>query len=250
MVFFAKITILTARGHAIVEIEPYIYRMKILKNHSFEGQVWKVIFDIEPTADSSQKLCLETRNNADKTVKWLVLDGVSGEIIWQKEAADWWESLASFQRGCILIKQFSNAQEPAPRGSFLLNMADGELLHQPPVETTDNIVPIYFQYPGTYIATDLYYKTMAQFINQVSNHAPVEAVEYAELNGHVVLSYYYYAENLLNQAILVIDRNRQIVFSEPLANNLTGLTAVSFLISDKNLYFVKNKNEFVLINFD
>ena len=184
------------------------------------------------------------------TVNWLVIDCVSGTIDWQKQAANWWETLEGCHRGILIIKQFSNVREPVSQGTLLLNMVDGQQIEKPTSNFQVTVVPHIFSYPQPFKSDDFHYETICQFIKLATQHQPVETIEYGEINNHVVISYYYVTRKELNQAICVIDKNRKLLLSEPLANNLSGLAAVSFLISDKNLYFVKNKHKFVLINFD
>ena len=224
--------------------------MEAVASHCFEGQVWRVVFDETPTEHAAQMIIVETRNKATKSVRWTAIDGVSGAVVWQRQAADWWESLANCQRGLVVIKQFSDATQPAPRGTFMLSAADGTTSEAAQIPIATTAAQHFFKFPAAYTAESTHFEEMARFVCDQTKNKPVETIEYAELNGHVVLTFYYRTDNELNQAILVVDKNGKTVLSEPLANNLVGLTPVSFLISDKNLYFVKNKSEFVVLGFN
>lgn len=98
-------------------------------------------------------------------------------------------------------------------------------------------------YPISYQAGEAYFDEVRQFILYMLAEEPVQALEYAEINKYIVVSYYLQqTDNKVNNYLSVFDSDGNLLLKECLGEGLTGLGSDTFIIFNQNLFFVQNKD--------
>ncbi|SIT82991.1 DUF4905 domain-containing protein [Pontibacter indicus] len=98
------------------------------------------------------------------------------------------------------------------------------------------------QYPHLYREGETYFRQVRDFLVQELDCEPVSALEYAETDTCLVVSYYRRtAENKLDNFLAVFDLNGFLHLNELLAGAMDGVGSDTFFIFMRSLYFVQNK---------
>ncbi|EJF09875.1 DUF4905 domain-containing protein [Pontibacter sp. BAB1700] len=98
------------------------------------------------------------------------------------------------------------------------------------------------QYPHLYREGEAYFEQVRDFLVQELDCEPVGALEYAETDTCLVVSYYCKSgENKLDNFLAVFDLNGFLHLNELLAGAIDGVGSDTFFIFMRNLYFVQNK---------
>jgi hypothetical protein len=97
-------------------------------------------------------------------------------------------------------------------------------------------------YPHLYREGEVYYEQVRDFLRQELDCEPVRALEYAETDTCLLVSYYIDAgENKLDNFLAIFDLNGFLHLNELLAGAIDGVGSDTFFIFMRNLYFVQNK---------
>nr|WP_255594513.1 DUF4905 domain-containing protein [Pontibacter sp. HSC-14F20] len=98
------------------------------------------------------------------------------------------------------------------------------------------------RYPHLYREGEIYYEQVRDFLVQELDCEPVTALEYAETDTCLVVSYYCRTnENKLDNFLAVFDLNGFSHLNELLAGAIDGVGSDTFFIFMRSLYFVQNK---------
>lgn len=97
--------------------------------------------------------------------------------------------------------------------------------------------------PLHYHAKHAYFDIISAFIKQKTGNTAIEAADYLEFKDLVILSYYIYGENKLENRILVCNTEGVTLLDDSLALNLSGIGLDTFFLLENQLIFIKNKNE-------
>ncbi|PVY37374.1 DUF4905 domain-containing protein [Pontibacter virosus] len=97
-------------------------------------------------------------------------------------------------------------------------------------------------YPHLYHEGEVYFEQVRNFLMQELDCEPVRALEYAETDTCLVVSYYKEAgEKKLDNFLAVFDLNGFLLLNELLAGAIDGVGSDTFFIFMRNLHFVQNK---------
>jgi hypothetical protein len=97
-------------------------------------------------------------------------------------------------------------------------------------------------YPMLYREGETYFEQVREFLVQQLDCQPVSAIEYAETDNYLVVSYYLPAEkNKLDNFLAVFDLNGFLHLNEPLAVATDGVGSDTFFIFMRSLYYVRTK---------
>ncbi|MBD1395811.1 DUF4905 domain-containing protein [Pontibacter sp. JH31] len=97
-------------------------------------------------------------------------------------------------------------------------------------------------YPILYREGEEYFEQVRDFLAQQLDCEPIKAVEYAETDNGLVISYYVANEkNKLDNFLAVFDLNGFLHLNELLAGGLNGVGSDTFFIFMRSLYFVQNQ---------
>lgn len=102
------------------------------------------------------------------------------------------------------------------------------------------------QYPRHYSEESPYFQPITRFLGQQLDIKPLKAIDYAESQGLIVVSYYLCeAHSPLSNRILVLDKQARIRLHESVATQLPGIGMDTFLIRKDSLIFVREKKELI-----
>jgi hypothetical protein len=98
-------------------------------------------------------------------------------------------------------------------------------------------------YPFLYQEGEEYFDEVRVFLSQQLHCQAVKALEYAETDQEIIISYYLAGEkNKLDNFLAVFDLNGFLHLNELLAGGLNGVGSDTFFIFMRSLYFVQNKD--------
>ncbi|PKV75867.1 DUF4905 domain-containing protein [Pontibacter ramchanderi] len=166
----------------------------------------------------------------------------SGIALWQQPELTFYGA----EQGGLLA--YNSRQEPA--NLLLLESRYGKVIQndisqKEAAEQVQHYHKLRFEgvlYPHLYREGEDYYRQVHAFLVQALECEPVMALEYAETDTCLVVSYYKRAgENKLDNFLAVFDLNGFLHLNELLAGAIDGVGSDTFFIFMRNLYFVQNK---------
>lgn len=98
--------------------------------------------------------------------------------------------------------------------------------------------------PWHYLEGEEYFEQVANFIQTSTDESPVRAIDYFEVGEKAVIAYYVKHEKFLGLRLLSIDSEGNVGIYENLGDDLQGIADPTFLISKRNIIFVKEKQHF------
>jgi hypothetical protein len=166
------------------------------------------------------------------------VDIASGKVVWQHLQL----SFVRISREGI-IAMHSQETEPVFQ---LLAPGTGEALTLPEAGNLDSLpYPIQppYLYPVHYTQENKYFSSIVLFIKQMLGAEPQKAVDYAEFQHLIIISYYIYEHKNLSNYLLVLDKGGNVLLHELVASQLPGVGLDTFFIVDHYLIVVKDKKE-------
>ncbi|WP_299760793.1 DUF4905 domain-containing protein [uncultured Pontibacter sp.] len=98
-------------------------------------------------------------------------------------------------------------------------------------------------YPTLYREGEVYFEQVQAFIQEQLQLQAVKAVEYAETETHLVISFYTSGEDgKLQNELAVFDLAGELHQKVKIGSDLSGLGSDTFFIFKHNLYFILNKD--------
>lgn len=102
--------------------------------------------------------------------------------------------------------------------------------------------------PFHYLEGSDYFELVKNYLFQKLKILPIKAIEYLELQNSIIISYYIYHNpeknnSLLENFLLVLDREGNILFQEKIDENLTGIGLETFFVISDQLIFTSFKKE-------
>ena len=258
--------------------------MENLFLHTFSQRIWRILphsapdrneWIVELRDGNERKTSFALIDLAIPALKWqLVPNG-----------ADWWTTLAGFSGNRVFLHNYRNPELPDPSDLLALSVATGELewvlpnhylvsagqgsrigvakkaaegvtIHLVDSQTGGLISPSSekkikeeggdsSKFPVRYVPDDRYFEAIASFVSTVAGVNGALAFDYIESDPFVVLSYYIYEPEELAQYLLIVNRKKEIVYHERLAERLKGIGRDTILMKGDILVFLKNSNEFI-----
>jgi hypothetical protein len=98
-------------------------------------------------------------------------------------------------------------------------------------------------FPRHYTPENKYFPVIVSFLEQKLKIRAEKAVDYAEYQHLLIISYYLYTHNTLSNFLVVIDRQTGILLHETMATQLSGTGLDTFCIMNNHLIFVREKKE-------
>jgi hypothetical protein len=95
-------------------------------------------------------------------------------------------------------------------------------------------------------AESAHFSKIAGFVKQILNVEPVAGLDYLEYGEQVVISFYLYSKDGLENYLLVIDEEGAVKYKECIGTHLKGIALDTFFIFGDLLIFVKGKKELVI----
>ena len=101
--------------------------------------------------------------------------------------------------------------------------------------------------PFHFPAEHTYFSKISNFIKEITGEQPVIAADYMENGEQVIISFYLYNIEGLNNYLVVVDDAGLVTFRMCLASNIKGIGFDTFFVFEKNLIFVKEKKELIFL---
>ena len=245
-------------------------------SHVFPGIIWNMLADGE-----HQRLFLELRNAADKTVSFSALNLQNNQWLWKDVVFDepWWISLRAIQSDILLFTIYTDTNNPDKKSVLAYDVTKKEIVwwrngfsltsvNRLTVSGVDakfagkeSILDLFTGEPvqrGDFDLADSqnfpvirpfqyeegteYFVTVKDFLHSRLGISPVASIEYLEINDLIVVSVCLKEEGLANY-LYVLDANGEVLMAEKLGEHLKGIGLDTFFVFSGNLLFVKTKNE-------
>jgi hypothetical protein len=161
----------------------------------------------------------------------------------------WWRNNFAFSAVTNNIVQGADTQ--AGMKVLSLNLKTGEPLENiKELSREENIKELsgeenfLLRRPLQYLQESGHFETVAQFLKMRLGVQAVSAVEYLEIGGFIVISFYSDTPSLANY-LIVVNEDGTTCLSEKIGEQLKGIGLDTFFIFAGYLIFVKNKRELV-----
>jgi hypothetical protein len=215
-----------------------IYQNKLLYESVPLPESWW----ISATALQEGILLLQTYPDSQTPVPkgLLALEVRSASLLWQYPELNFtgFDSM----RSAVIAKAPSEA-EPIYQLIDLITGKSSELLPDENLFIPDPVTDSKIIFPRHYTSENKYFPAIVSFLNQRLGIKAEKAVDYAEYQHLLVISYYLYVHNTLSNFLVVIDRQTGILLHEPIATQLSGTGLDTFCIMNNCLIFVREKKE-------
>ncbi len=134
----------------------------------------------------------------------------------------------------------------------LLDAATGTILHTQPDPFRQIMPPPIenpLQFPVHYTSDDIYFQSVADFLQQTLGVTAKNALDYAETKHCIIISYYIYVDKQVENYLVVFDTHSRVpLLHEKLATQRTGIGKDTFFILDQLLIFVQEQS--VLLSYE
>lgn len=164
----------------------------------------------------------------------LALDGRTGQPRWD------WPGLSFLSCDGRAVLALLGGREEAR--AVRLALVAGEVLENETVETVFSEksppeIPELLHYPET----GPFFAPVAAFVRKRTGHEPVEAADYLDAGACLVVAYYFYANDALENWLLIVDKARNEWVSERIAAG-PGLNPEPFAVyADRRTHRVSNR---------
>ncbi|HEY4652329.1 MAG TPA: DUF4905 domain-containing protein [Pontibacter sp.] len=102
-------------------------------------------------------------------------------------------------------------------------------------------------YPMLYLEGEPYFMEVAAFLAQQLQVSAICGIEYAETQKHLVISFYTQsADGKIDNNLSVFDLDGRLQLNERIAHRLSGIGSDTFIIFNEKLYFIQDRNTFVV----
>jgi len=230
---------------------------------------------------NNQRLFLEVRNPADKTVSFSALNLQNNQWLWKDLVFEepWWISLRAVEGDILLFTIYIDTNNPDkksvlaydivkrtvawwkngfsftsvnrqsvigedakfPGKESILDLFTGQPLHHTDFDLVDSQNFPVIR-PFQYEEGTAYFDTVKDFLHSRLGILPVTTIEYLEIEDRIIVSVFLKEKGLANY-LYVLDSAGEILITEKLGNDLKGIGLDTFFVFSGHLIFVKNKNE-------
>ncbi|GAB3173321.1 DUF4905 domain-containing protein [Telluribacter humicola] len=258
-------------------------------SYVFPHAIWRILPHPAPERDEWAVELRDTQNKetafalidlAKPTMRWLV----------KPEGTDWWTTLTAFAGEQVLMHNYRFPDMPEPtdllavsEGEGLLswavpnhvfvrvldeshllvatrqndsvrykqcNMHTGELRPYSKDEKNSSAEQPNYQLPVRYRPRDVYFTTLSSFLDKTVNVKEVLAVDYLEVNPYIAFSYYIYEEEKIAQYALIINRQREVLYHQRMAEGREWVGRDTMFLKGNTLVFLRNSNELVSLKLE
>ncbi len=243
--------------------------MKKKFEYSFEGKIWNSSFE--------NNFCvLEIRDENTRTVSFSCLDLLCGKLLWKNLVPEksWWLGLVGIFEDYLILHRYSSNGKPEPEAVLVIDVTNGSIIkkindwafgnlvnsqlsvyqingNQPVFEThilddkkTKRIEMSLPRQTTHYPEDSPHFPTIYKFLYRLLKIDAVKGVDYLEISNKIIISYYIYRENLFQNYLLVINREREILLHDLIAET-EGIGIDTFSVQSDTLLYVKNENQFI-----
>ncbi|MDJ1497986.1 DUF4905 domain-containing protein [Cytophagaceae bacterium DM2B3-1] len=126
---------------------------------------------------------------------------------------------------------------------FTLDALSGKIIQQSDAPLFPASVPSSSSiFPVHYTSEDDYFQIIAEFLSKTLKILPKNALEYAETKHSIIISYYIYAEDQVENYLVVFDIHSRVpLLHEKIATQRTGIGKGTFFVFEQLLIFIKEQ---------
>jgi len=161
-------------------------------------------------------------------------------------ALEWALPGCVFVRDCPESEQIIIAQKQGETVQYRLCDSSLGLLKNPVEEK--NRQPVAAPKYGTpvrYHPQDTYFDRISSFVDKMVGVKDSIAIDYLESDPYLVISYYLYESEKTAQYLLVVNREKEIIYHNQLSDNRPGMSLDTILINNNRLVFLRNTHELI-----
>ena len=154
--------------------------------------------------------------------------------------------------GCVFVRNLPNYEQiivAQKQGEMMQSrFCDPDLgLLKNPVEEKDLPPAIVLKYrtPIRYEPQDIYFDRLSSFLDKIVGVRDAIAVDYLESAPYLVISYYLYESGKTAQHLLIVNRDREIIYHNQLSDNRPGMSLDTILLKNDRLVFLRNTHELI-----
>lgn len=247
-------------------------------SYAFAGKVWNLML-----TEDGEHLLFEIRDDQAYKTSYFMLNLLDfhfnlNEVIFEE---DWWIGVTYATNRLVLFHTFENQDNPDNKSYFAFDVEQSKVLWQknglnitdvnaaialninssnqekefinlnsgektPPSEFKPSIqnkkLDPTFHYPE---GSD-YFTTVSKFLAPLLNIHIVGGVNYFQSKKRIIISYYVKQQEGLLNALIVLNKKKEILLQQTLGKGLSGISDNTFFIYDDNLIFVKEKHHFFI----
>lgn len=164
----------------------------------------------------------------------LALDGRTGRLRWD------WPGVSFLNSNGRIVEALLGGREEAR--VVLLDLMAGNVPENQHIERnfpekSPPNEPELHHYPET----GPFFAPVASFVRKRTGHEPVKAADYLDAGPCLAVAYYFYANDALENWLLIVDKARNEVVSERIATG-PGLNPEPFAVYANRVVFVQDKN--------
>ena len=251
--------------------------------------IWRVETDVFGAISTDNLMVLELRNR--EKVEWCGIDLNTQKTLWQGTLPDtnWWTSSIGCYNSLLLLHQYQNNEQPAPKGLLAIDAQTGRTIWQLNncafaktdgqflqtlrpnaageqikewwiLETSEQLPnePTFAEaqtaawaLPVAYTENNFHYSFLRDFIEQQTGQKAVKTINYAEIEGCVVLFYYFYdtISDTLPRSLLVINSMKKVIWHEISSSSSDSAFSGQFLYTQNQMVFLRSAQELLVLNF-
>lgn len=254
-----------------------LHKLPLLLSHQFSGTIWKVLPD-----STGKRLVVEIRDDQSFKTTYSVIDLQQCTVVLDSISfpESWWIALAAFHDELILVQTFENkAGNPDRKNLIAFDVNSRKIRWETPMFSffgfeAEKIAGYLYKIdlekvildpftgtpepydwnlvdtsdvPGSilYLEDNRYFETIAGFITSKTQKMPVRGIEYQEVNGFIIMSFYVVEKERLANYLLINNNDGITVFFDRITNAVTGIGKDTFFTLLDCVFFVKNKSELV-----
>jgi len=154
--------------------------------------------------------------------------------------------------GCVFVRDLPESEQiiiAQKRGETVqYRLCDSSLgLLKNPVEERDlpPVISPKHRTPVRYQPQDIYFDRISSFLDKMVAVKDAIAIDYLESDPFLVISYYLYESGKTAQYLLVVNRDKEIIYHNQLSDNRPGMSLDTILIKNNRLVFLRNTHELI-----
>jgi len=169
----------------------------------------------------------------------LALSVTEGTLEWALPGCVFVRDLPESEQIIIAQKQVETVQYRLCDSSLGLLKNPVEERDLPPVISPKHRTPVRYQ------PQDIYFDRISSFLDKMVAVKDAIAIDYLESDPFLVISYYLYESEKTAQYLLVVNRDKEIIYHNQLSDNRPGMSLDTILIKNNRLVFLRNTHELI-----
>lgn len=171
----------------------------------------------------------------------------SGKILWEEKLLSFG---GVFSEGILALQN----EEEENKVYFLLDLKTGKQKKEySDVEVLKKLNQVFREKQKSNIQNALhftqeseYFPKLSEYVQEVTSEIPALAFDYAEYKNFIIISYYIYSDNKLQNLLLIANEEGDVLLKEILDKSPKGVGMDTFFLLENTVIFVKEKKELII----